>query len=141
MLGNIRIFTEFSVEVAGKYLNGFMSKPLINFHLTPQIAFFPTTEEDSVTIHVSVARGGDYLLDVGYRPTGTLDVRHVSANSHPMGTLVMANGKQSDGSELSYSNMVHVKLLKGDNAITIKQLRLPKSFTPCTPVHVRVISF
>ncbi len=134
-------FTEFSVEVAGKYLNGFMSKPLINFHLTPQIAFFPTTEEDSVTIHVSVARGGDYLLDVGYRPTGTLDVRHVSANGHPMGTLVMANGKQSDDSELSYSNMVHIKLLKGDNAITIKQLRLPKSFTPCTPVHVRVISF
>ena len=134
-------FTEFSVEVAGKYLNGFMSKPLINFYLTPQVAFFPTTETDSAIINISVARGGDYLLDVGYHPTGTLDVRRVSANGHPMGTLVMASGKDSDVSKLTYSNMVRVKLLKGNNAITIKQLRLPKSFTPCTPVHVRIISF
>ena len=58
-----------------------------------------------------------------------------------MGTLVMASGKDSDVSKLTYSNMVRVKLLKGNNAITIKQLRLPKSFTPCTPVHVRINSF
>ena len=134
-------YTEFSVEVAGKYLNGFMSKPLFYFNLTPQIAFYPNTEGDSATINISVARGGDYLLDIGYHPTGTLDVRRVSANGHPMGTLVMASGKDADDNELTYSNIVRVKLLKGDNAITIKQLRLPKSFTSCTPVHVRIISF
>ncbi len=134
-------YCEFSVEVAGKYLNGFMSKPLFSYHLTPQIAFFPTVEGDSAVIHVSVARGGDYLLDIGYRPTGTLDVRRVSANTHPMGTLVMASGNMADDNGLAYSNMIRVKLLKGDNVITIRQLRLPKSFTPCEPVHVRVISF
>ena len=37
--------------------------------------------------------------------------------------------------------MVKVKLLKGNNVITIDQLRLPKAFTPCEPVHVRIISF
>ena len=134
-------YCEFSVEVAGKYLNGFMSKPLFSYHLTPQIAFFPTTEGDSAIIHVSVARGGDYLLDIGYHPTGTLDVRRVSANSHPMGTLVMASGNMTDESGLAYSNMMRVKLLKGDNSIVIKQLRLPKAFTPCQPVHLRIISY
>ena len=134
-------YTEFSVEVAGSYLNGFMSKPLLSFHLTPQVAFFPNVEGDTAVVNVSVARGGDYLLDIGYRPTGTLDVRKVMANGHPMGTLILARGNQAEGDELAYSNMVRVKLLKGDNVITVSQLRLPKSFTPCEPVHVRVISF
>ena len=133
-------YTEFSVEIAGKYLNGFMSKPLTRFYLTPQVAFLPKVEGDSVNIHVSVAQGGEYLIDIGYRPTGTLDVRKLAVNSHPMGTLVMASGNLPEEDGLAYSNMVKVKLLKGDNAITISQLRLPKSFTPCEPVHLRVIS-
>lgn len=134
-------YTEFSVEVSGKYMNGFMSKPLLHYHLTPQIAFFPNAENDTAVINVSVARGGDYLIDIGYRPTGTLDVRNVSANNHPMGTLVMASGNQPDINGLAYSNMLKVKLLKGENVITVSQLKLPKSFTPCEPVHLRVISF
>ena len=135
-------YTEFSVEVAGNYLNGFMSKPLLYFHLTPQIAFFPhIAEGDTAVINVSVAQGGDYLIDIGYRPTGTLDVRKVSANNHPMGTVVMASGNQSVTDGLAYSNMLRVKLLKGNNVITVSQLRLPKSFTPCEPVHLRVISY
>ena len=134
-------YAEYSVEIAGKYVNGFMSKPLFNYHLTPQIAFFPKDQGDSTVINVSVAHGGDYLLDVGYRPTGTLDVRKVSANTNPMGTLVMANNGQQNPGTLIYSNMIRLKLLKGENAILIKQLRLPKSFTPCEPVHVRIISF
>ena len=134
-------YTEFSVEVAGMHLVGFMSKPLLYYHLTPQIAFFPQIEGDTVTINVSVAAGGEYLLDIGYRPTGTLDVRKVAANGHPMGTLVMASNNPAGPDGLSYSNMVKVKLLKGNNVITIDQLRLPKAFTPCEPVHVRIISF
>ena len=117
-----------------------MSKPLTRFYLTPQVAFLPKVEGDSVNIHVSVAQGGEYLIDIGYRPTGTLDVRKLAVNSHPMGTLVMASGNLPEEDGLAYSNMVKVKLLKGDNAITISQLRLPKSFTPCEPVHLRVIS-
>ena len=134
-------YTEFSVEVAGNYLNGFMSKPLLSFHLTPQIAFFPKAEGDTTVLNVSVAQGGDYLIDIGYRPTGTLDVRKVSANNHPMGTLVMASGNLTVADGLAYSNMLKVKLLKGDNVITVSQLRLPKSFTPCEPVHMRVIRY
>ena len=135
-------YTEFSVELAGNYLNGFMSKPLLYFHLTPQIAFFPhIAEGDTAVINVSVAQGGDYLIDIGYRPTGTLDVRKVSANSHPMGTVVMASGNQSVTDGLAYSNMLRVKLLKGNNVITVSQLSLPKSFTPCEPVHLRVIRY
>lgn len=134
-------YTEFSVEVAGNYLNGFMSKPLLYFHLTPQIAFFPKAEGDTTVLNVSVAQGGDYLIDIGYRPTGTLDVRKVSANNHPMGTLVMASGNLTVADGLAYSNMLKVKLLKGDNVITVSQLRLPKSFTPCEPVHMRVIRY
>ena len=134
-------YTEFSVEVEGKYLNGFMSKPLLYYHLTPQIAFFPKVKGDTAVINVSVAQGGDYLIDIGYRPTGTLDVRKVSANNHPMGTLVMASGNLPVSENLAYSNMLRVKLLKGNNVITVSQLRLPKSFTPCEPVHLRVISY
>ena len=133
-------FTEYSVEVAGKYQNGFMSKPMLYYHLTPQIAFFPSVEGDTVTINVSVAHGGDYLIDIGYRPTGTLDVRKLSINSHPMGTLVMASSNLPGSDGLAYSNMARVKLLKGDNVITVSQLMLPKSFTRCEPVHLRVIS-
>ena len=133
-------YAEFSVEVAGKYLNGFMSKPLVYYHLTPQIAFFPKVDGDTAVINVSVAKGGDYLIDIGYLPTGTLDVRKVSANSHSMGTVVMASGNKLGMNDLTYSNVVRVKLLKGDNVITITQLRLPKSFTPCEPVHLRIIS-
>ena len=133
-------YTEFSVEVAGKYGNGFMSKPLFRFGLTPQMAFFPPNTGDSIAITVWVAHGGDYLLDVGYHPTGTLDVRRVSANDHPMGTLVMAKGNVLSENELAYSNMVLVKLLKGENQIQFDQIRLPKSFTPCEPAHVRIIS-
>ncbi len=132
-------FTEFSVEIAGKYGNGFMSKPLIRFGLTPQIVFFPDSPDGSATVTVNVASGGDYLLDIGYRPTGTLDVRRVSANTHPMGTLVMAQGNMLDANGLAYSNMVHMKLLKGKNTIEFSQIRLPKSFTPCTPVDIRII--
>ena len=132
-------YTEFSVEIAGPYNNGFMSKPLFNYYLTPQMAFFPKVEGDTVVIHVSVAQGGDYLMDIGYYPTGTLDVRKVAANTHPMGTLVMAGSNPLEESGLAYSSMVKVKLLKGDNEIMISQLRLPKSFTACEPVHVRII--
>ena len=134
-------YTEFAVEIAGKYLNGFMSKPLLYYHLTPQSAFFPKVSGDTAEVKVSVAAGGDYLLDIGYHPTGTLDVRNVSANGHPMGTLVMASSNQPLVNGLAYSNVLKVKLLKGDNLITVSQLRLPKAFTPCTPVHLRIISF
>ena len=140
VLPQIDSFAEFSVEVAGNYINGFMSRPLFHFGLTPQIAFFPETTDGHASLKVSVAWGGDYLLDVGYNPTGTLDVRRVSANNHPMGTLVMANVSNLDSNGLAYSNMVHVKLLKGDNIIQVDQIRLPKSFTPCEPVHLRIIS-
>lgn len=134
-------FAEFTVEIAGKYGNGFMSKPLLYFALTPQVAFFPEgNTSDTTSITVSVAEGGDYLLDVGYRATGSLDVRRVSANSHPMGTLVMAKTAAADD-ELSYSNMIHLKLLKGKNIIKFDQIRLPKSFTTCDPVHMRLIKF
>ena len=133
-------YTEFSVLIAGKYVNGFMSKPQSSFYLTPQAAFFPQVEGDTASITVRVAKGGDYLMDIAYEPTGTLDVRKVSANTHPMGTLVMANGISLDQNGLAYSNKIRVKLLKGDNVITVSQLRLPKSFTPCRPVHVRIIS-
>ena len=132
-------FTVFSVEIAGKYGNGFMSKPLLHFGLTPQVAFFPESIDGHATISVSVAQGGDYLLDVGYRPTGTLDVRRVTANTHPMGTLVMARTGNQGDAELVYSNLVTVKLLKGENTIGFDQIRLPKSFTPCEPAHVRII--
>jgi hypothetical protein len=140
VLPKIDGYAEFSVEVAGKYINGFMSKPLINYHLTPQIAFFPVAMNDTALINVSVAQGGDFLIDIGYRPTGTLDVRKVAVNSHPMGTVVMASGNNPDVNGLAYSNMVRVKMLKGDNVIMISLLRLPKAFTPCDPVHLRIIS-
>ena len=133
-------YTEFSVLIAGKYVNGFMSKPQSSFFLTPQAAYFPQVEGDTASITVRVAKGGDYLMDIAYEPTGTLDVRKVSANTHPMGTLVMASGISLDQNGLAYSNKIRVKLLKGDNVITVSQLRLPKSFTPCRPVHVRIIS-
>jgi len=133
--------TEFSVEIAGKYINGFMSRPLLRFGLTPQMVFYPKTEADSATITVTVARGGDYLLDVGYRATGTLDVRRVTVNTHPMGTLVMASGARREDGDVAYSNMVTVKLVKGENVIRFDQIRLPKSFTRCEPVHVRIISY
>lgn len=133
-------FTECAVEIAGKYGNGFMSRPLMRFGLTPQVAFFPDDGADGhTTLTVSVAQGGDYLLDVGYQPTGTLDVRSVSANTHRMGTLVMARTRGQDLDTLCYSNMVAVKLLRGDNIIQFDQIRLPKAFTPCLPVHVRII--
>lgn len=132
-------FTEFSVEIAGKYGNGFMSKPLLHFGLTPQIAFLPPAIDGHASVIVSVAQGGDYLLDVGYRPTGSLEVCRVTANSHPMGTLVMVGGQHGDEGELAYSNMIAVKLLKGENLLEIEQIRLPKPFTSCEPVHMRII--
>ena len=134
-------FTEFSVEIASKYGNGFMSKPLLYFGLTPQVAFFPETSDGHTAINMRVAEGGDYLLDIGYHPTGSLDVRRVSANGHSMGTLVMARSRNTKEDELAYSNMVNVKLLKGENRIEFDQIRLPKSFTTCKPVHVRLIRF
>lgn len=129
-------FTQYSVEIAGTYTNGFISRPYINFSLTPQIAFLTDT---ATSVSVSVAHGGDYLIDVAYRPTGTLDVREVSANAHPMGTLVMSAVSDTALAQLAYSNMVPVKLLKGENVITLRQIRLPKAFTPCQPIHVRII--
>ena len=132
-------FAEYSVEIAGKYGVGFMSRPWLRFGLTPQIAFFPDSSDGDTTITVSVAHGGDYLLDVGYRPTGSLDVRRVSANTHPMGTLVMAGQVEPQEDGLAYSNMIIVTLLKGENTLEFDQIRLPKSFTTCQPVHVRII--
>ena len=141
VLPNTDGYTEFSVEIAGKYINGFMSKPQSFFYMTPQVAFFPKVEGDTAIIKIRVAQGSDYLMDIGYHPTGTLDVRKVSANNHPMGTLVMASSNSLEMDDLAYSNKIRVKLLKGDNIITVSQVRLPKSFTPCDPVHVRIISF
>ena len=132
-------FTEYSVEIAGKYINGYMSRPYLDFHLTPQTAFFPDSVSGHTSITVSVAEGGDYLIDVGYYPTGTLDVREVSVNTHPMGTLVMTSVNELSINGLAYSNMVNVKLLKGENIIAFRQIRLPKAFTPCKPFHVRII--
>ena len=115
--------------------------PLLHLGLTPQVAFFPETVDGKTVINVSVAEGGDYLIDVGYHPTGSLDVRRLSVNNHPMGTLVMASNINLDHNGLAYSNMVRAKLLKGNNTIEFKQIRLPKSFTPCEPVHVRVVKY
>lgn len=130
---------EFSVEIAGKNTSGFMSKPYLHKGLTPQVAFFPEGVDGHTTISMSVAQGGDYLLDIGYNPTGTLDVRRVSANTHPMGTIVMTRVVGIEDNGLAYSNILTVKLLKGENIIEIDQVRLPKSFTPCEPIHVRLI--
>ena len=132
-------FAEYSVEIAGKYANGFMSRPLIRFGLTPQIAFLPKTVDERINLRIRVAEGGDYLIDVGYHPTGSLDVRCLSVNTHPMGTLVMAGKVETDENGLAYSNMVNVKLLKGENEIQIDQISLPKTFTTCDPVHMRII--
>ena len=132
-------FSEYSVEIAGKVANGFISKPLLHFGLTPQMAFFPDSPDGHTVVQVSVARGGDYLLDVGYRPTGTLDVRRVSANTHPMGTLVMAGQGVVNENGLAYSNMVTVTLLKGENTLEFDQIKLPKAYTVCQPVHLRII--
>ena len=131
--------TEYAVEIAGKYINGYMSRPYLDFHLTPQTAFFPDSASGHTTVTVSVAQGGDYLLDVGYRPSGTLDVREVSVNTHPMGTLVMTAVNELEINGLAYSNMITIQLLKGENAIAFKQIRLPKAFTPCEPYLVRII--
>ena len=112
-----------------------MSKPLLHFGLTPQVAFFPESSDGHAEITVSVAEGGEYLLDMGYLPTGTLDVRRVSANSHPMGTLVMASAGLMDENDLAYSNMVAVKLLKG-GARTISSLTrsvFPSRSLPVSP--------
>ncbi len=130
---------EFSVEIAGKNTSGFMSKPYLHKGLTPQVAFFPESVDGHTTLSMSVAQGGDYLLDIGYNPTGTLDVRRVSANTHPMGTIVMTRVVGIEDNGLAYSNILTVKLLKGENIIDIDQVRLPKSFTPCEPIHVRLI--
>lgn len=138
-LPQAEVFTEHAVEIAGRYIHGFMSKPYQDFHLTPQTAFLPDSLDGNTSITVTVAQGGDYLLDVGYNPIGTLDVRKVTVNSHPMGTLVMTRTVQTDANGLAYSNMVHVKLLKGENSIAFTQVRLPKAFTPCQPYHVRII--
>ncbi len=134
-------FTEFSVEVAGKLANSFMCKPLFKFSLTPQIAFLPADSTGTIGISVSVAEGGDYLIDVAYRATGTLDVRDLLVNTHSMGTLVMTQTKRplSESDELIYSNMVAVKLLKGNNKVELRQIRLPKASTPCEAVHMRII--
>lgn len=139
VLPAVEDFTEFSVEIQGKFVNSFMSKPMLHFGLTPQMAFFPKTEGDSLVMKISVAEGGDYFIDIGYNPTGSLDVRRVTVNGHPMGTLVMASGVTTETNGLPYSNMAMVKLLKGENVIRFDQIRLPKSFTPCEPVHLRVI--
>ena len=138
-LPKVEGFAEYSVEIAGKYIHGYMSKPHLDFHLTPQTAFLPDSVSGRTSITITVAQGGDYLLDVGYHPTGTLDVREVAVNTHPMGTLVMTSAGELDINGLAYSNMVNVKLLKGENVITFKQIRLPKAFTPCQPYHVRII--
>ena len=138
-LPEVEGLAEYSVEIAGKYINSYISRPYLVFHLTPQIAFFPDSTSGQTTIKVSVAEGGDYLLDMGYHPTGTLDVREVTVNSHPMGTLVMTLEGTAGINGLAYSNMVGVKLLKGENAIVIRQIRLPKTFTSCQPVHMRII--
>lgn len=132
-------FVEYSVEIAGKYINGYMSRPYQAFNLTPQMALFTDSVGGQTTITVSVAQGGDYLVDLGYHPTGTLDVREVSVNTHLMGTLVMTNINDFSINGIAHSNMVNVKLLKGENAITFRQIRLPKSFTPCEPVLLRII--
>ena len=129
-------YAEYAVEVAGKYVSGYMSRPHVASGLTPQVAFL-NADSTVTTLTVNVAHGGDYMLDFGYRPTGTLDVRQVMANGHLMGTIVMAGNADSDS--IIYSNMVRVKLLKGQNALTIEQVRLPKSFTTCQAVFVRII--
>jgi len=140
VLPETNTFTEFSVEIAGKYVNGFMSKPMFYFGLTPQVAFFPKNVVDGATsVTVNVAEGGDYLIDVGYHPTGSLDVRQLSVNTHVMGTLVMSGTNKPDANGLAYSNMVTAMLLKGENVIQFTTIRLPKAFTPCDPVHVRII--
>ena len=132
-------FTEYSVEIAGKYINGYMSQPHMKFSLTPQIAFLTDSTDGHNTVKVRVSHGGDYLIDIGYLPIGTLDVREIEANGHLMGTLVMSASSDADDKGLAYSNIVRAKLLKGDNVIVIRQIRLPKSFTSCKPVHMRVI--
>ena len=130
---------EYAVEITGRFGNGYMSRPYLDFNLTPQTAFFPDSVGGHTTITVSVAQGGDYILDVGYHPTGTLDVREVAVNTHPMGTIVMTSVNNLNVNGLAYSNMVGIKLLKGENAICFRQIRLPKAFTPCQPFHVRII--
>lgn len=132
---------EYSVEVMGKYTTGYMSRPYLSLGLTPQVAFLPEGDGDLSSVKVVVAHGGDYIIDVGYHPTGTLDVREVIANDVLMGTVVMSRQSELLSDGLYYSNMIVVGLLKGENVITLRQVRLPKAFTSCHAVHLRVTPF
>jgi len=140
VLPDLEDFAVLAVACHGKYGYGYISRPLLQLALTPQMAVFAdsTDNHGRTSMKVSVAVGGDYLLDVGYEPTGSLDVREVLVNTHSMGTVVMARDNVAREG-VCYSNMVVVKLLKGDNLIEFEQVLLPKSFTPCRPRHVRII--
>lgn len=134
-------FAELSVGATGMYVNSFMSKPLLRFNVPPQIVSIPNDNISHLAFNVNVDEGGDYMIDVAYRPTGTLDVRELSINTHPMGTLVMTQIKQpaNKSDELAYSNMVTIRLLKGKNKVELNQILLPKAFTPCKTIHMRII--
>jgi len=130
---------ECAVLLQGRYGESFISRPYLRFAATPQVAMLPdsSTTSSSLVVNVKVQRGGDYLIDIGYLPTGTLDVRKIAVNNHLAGTVVMAQDRTST---LRYSNMLMVKLLRGDNTIEITPIALPKPYTPCTPRLLRVIT-
>jgi len=131
-------FAVYALIYQGNHVQSYTSNPYRYYPFTPLTLLLPE-DNDSISLKVSVEKGGTYLLNIGYDPTGNIDVRHVIVNTHPMGTLVMAdrpNAAPTPAGSSLMSSMVEVDLLKGSNTIVIKQLRLPWRFRSCLPRFV-----
>jgi len=128
-----------------------------------------TLNSQNLTLKINAPVGGDYLISIKYLPTGTCDVRQVYAGTHLMGTLILhgknltqtnADSPQKNSKDGIFKNPrpedktpgadllnprdlrevnQTIKLLKGENVITLRQVRLPKKFTPCQPIEINII--
>lgn len=121
---------EVSVVRANKYGFGFMARPhmMVRSELYEQAINF----SDSLDINVNVKHAGNHLLQVDYTTSGQCDAMLVNINSHPQGTLLMPSGNDT-----LHSNIVNVKLLRGNNRIVLH--RHPAVKASASPFTLRLI--
>lgn len=121
---------EVSVVRANKHGFGFMARP--NMLVRSEMYEQRINVTDSLDININVKHAGDHLLQVDYTTAGQCDAMLVNINSHPQGTLLMPAGNDT-----LRSNIVSVKLLRGNNRIVMR--RHPAVKASANPFTLRLI--
>ncbi len=163
-------YRNYSIIAINKYGHSFISRPHYItssahcYTIAPLYTQFTSTtlntspshhpielvdDTTSITIPVYTVEAGEYIIDVFYaNGNGSrsllqpCQLLQVLANSHNQGVVVVPQLGENQWMNMNYSSHLTIKLLKGENNITLRRVKSWGEDVPADPIlldHIRLI--